>query len=254
MKTIGFSAISAVLVIVAASSLVSMIGLFQIDRIVNQDLYRYGLEFSYVWAMPYWTITKLIFATGWFNIIAAIAFHLYILAYGQKETQQIEPQTEKQAYNTEIIETTPIIKEEKTDPEPETKPTEPVEQQKEQELKPTETVEEKPKEAQATITETQTQAEEKKEETPTPVADTSTQTQTEPKQPEQTPQPQPEQAEQQKEPQKVEDPKQPIATETPQTEQKDTETKPPETQPKSEETPTKTQLPQEQELQSTSVL
>ena len=209
MKTIGFSAISAVLVIVAASSLISMIGLFQIDRIVNQDLYQYGLEFSYAWAMPYWTITKLIFATGWFNIIAAIAFHLYILAYGQKETQQIEPQTEKQAYNTEIIETTPIIKEEKTEPEPETKPTEPVEQQKEQELKPTETVEEKPKEAQASITETQTQAEEKKEETPTPVADTSTQTQTEPKQPEQTSQPQPEQ---QKEPQKVEEPKQSIAT------------------------------------------
>ena len=252
MKTIGFSAISAVLVIVAASSLISMIGLFQIDRIVNQDLYQYGLEFSYAWAMPYWTITKLIFATGWFNIIAAIAFHLYILAYGQKETQQIEPKTEKQAYNTEIIETTPIIKEEKTEPEPETKPTEPVEQQKEQELKPTESVEEKPKEAQAPITETQTQAEEKKEETPTPVADTSTQTQTEPKQPEQTPHP--EQAEQQKEPQKVEEPKQPTATETPQTEQKETETKPSETQPKSEETPTKTQLPQEQELQSTSVL
>jgi len=252
MKTIGFSAISAVLVIVAASSLVSMIGLFQVDRIVNQDLYRYGLQFSYAWAMPYWTITKVIFATGWFNIIAAIAVHLYILAYGQKETQQIEPQTEKQASNTEIIETTPIIKEEKT--EPETKPTEPVEQQKEQELKPTESVEEKPKEAPALITETQTQAEEKKEETPPQVADTSTQTQTEPKQPEQTPQPQPEQAEQQKEPQKVEEPKQPIATETPQTEQKETETKPPETQPKSEETPTKTQLPQEQELQPTSVL
>ena len=252
MKTIGEGGMSLVLVIVAASSLVSMIGLFQVDRIVNQDLYQYGLKFSYVWAMPYWTITKLIFATGWFNIIAAIAFHLYILAYGQKETQQIEPHTEKQAYNTEIIETTPIIKEEKTEPEPETKPTEPVEQQKEQELKPTESVEEKPKEAQAPITETQTQAEEKKEETPTPVADTSTQTQTEPKQPEQTPQP--EQAEQQKEPQKVEAPKQPTDIETPQTEQKETETKPSETQPKSEETPTKTQLPQEQELQSTSVL
>ena len=65
MKTIGVGGMSLVLVIVAASSLVSMIGLFQVDRIVNQDLYRYGLKFSYVWAMPYWTITKLIFATGW---------------------------------------------------------------------------------------------------------------------------------------------------------------------------------------------
>src|SRR3990170_266418 len=210
MKTIGFSAISAVLVIVAASSLISMIGLFQIDRIVNQDLYQYGLEFSYAWAMPYWTITKLIFATGWFNIIAAIAFHLYILAYGQKGTQQIETQTEKETNKPEILETTKPINEEKTEPEPEIKPTEPVEQQKEQELKPTETVEEKPKEAQAPVTETQTQAEEKKGETPTLVADTSSRTQTEPK--------------------------------------------PPEIQPKSEETPTKTQLPQEQELQPTSVL
>ena len=168
MKTIGFSAISAVLVIVAASSLISMIGLFQIDRIVNQDLYQYGLEFSYAWAMPYWTITKLIFATGWFNIIAAIAFHLYILAYGQKGTQQIEPQTEK-----EILETTKPINEEKT--ETETKPTEQTPQpQPEQAEQPKETQKvEEPKQPIATETpppETETkpsETQQKSEEEPT---------------------------------------------------------------------------------------
>jgi hypothetical protein len=179
MKTVSISTISLILVIVAASSLISMIGLFQIDRIVNQELYRYGLQFSYAWAMPYWTITKVIFATGWFNIIAAVAFHLYILVYGQKEIKQLEPEIEKETYKPEILEVTKPINEEKTEPEPEIKPTEPVEQQKEQEPKPTETVEEKPKETPAPVTETQTQ--EKIEEPPTAVAETPSQTQTESK-------------------------------------------------------------------------
>jgi hypothetical protein len=175
MKIIGFSAISAVLVIVAASSLISMIGLFQIDRIVNQDLYQYGLEFSYAWAMPYWTITKLIFATGWFNIIAAIAFHLYILTYGQKGTQQIEPQTEKETNKPEILETTKPINEEKT--ETETKPTEQTPQpQPEQAEQPKETQKvEEPKQPIATETpqpETETkpsETQQKSEEEPTKI-------------------------------------------------------------------------------------
>lgn len=34
--------------------------LFQIDYIVNQTLYGYGLKFNYDWAIPYWTYLRLI--------------------------------------------------------------------------------------------------------------------------------------------------------------------------------------------------
>lgn len=161
MKSTGFSPVSIILVVIAASSLISMIGLFQVDRMINQDLYHYGLEFSYGWAMPYWTLTKLMFAMGWFNIIVAIGFHLYLLAFGVKETKQFELQIEKETPKIETIEKAHPIKEETEDqPKPETKSTENMEQQKEQEIKPAEPVEEQQKEIQ--IQETQ----EKKEETP----------------------------------------------------------------------------------------
>jgi len=68
---------------------VSMIALTRIDNIVHQDLYRYDLKFSYGWAMPYWTMTTLIFAMGWFNIIIAIAFQFYVLLYGRKAAEMI---------------------------------------------------------------------------------------------------------------------------------------------------------------------
>lgn len=85
---------SLVLVLVAFSSLVSMFALTRIDSIVHGDLYNYGLHFSYKWAMPYWTMTTIVFITGWFNIIIASAFQFYVLLYGRKEaeaTPQREP-------------------------------------------------------------------------------------------------------------------------------------------------------------------
>lgn len=80
---------SLVLVLVAFSSLVSMIALTRIDNIVHRDLYNYGLTFSYTWAMPYWTMTTLVFAMGWFNIIITIAFQFYVLLYGRREAGTI---------------------------------------------------------------------------------------------------------------------------------------------------------------------
>lgn len=80
---------SLVLVLVAFSSLVSMFALTRIDNIVHRDLYRYGLTFSYEWAMSYWTMTTVVFAMGWFNIIIACAFQLYVLVYGRKKAEVI---------------------------------------------------------------------------------------------------------------------------------------------------------------------
>ncbi|MFQ6074450.1 MAG: hypothetical protein ACE5KC_04440, partial [Candidatus Bathyarchaeia archaeon] len=90
MKSDISSINSLVLVLVAFSSLLSMFALTRIDNIVHQDLYRYGLRFSYEWAMPYWTMTTLVFIMGWFNIIITCAFQFYVLLYGRKEAPKPE--------------------------------------------------------------------------------------------------------------------------------------------------------------------
>jgi len=115
---------SVVLVLVAFSSLLSMFALTRIDSVVHGDLYRYGLRFSYGWAMPYWTMTTLIFTLGWFNIIIACAFQFYVLKYGQKKAEVI-PQRE--ALRPETTYHPPIV-ERPVEPEP-------------QEMKPQETQE-----------------------------------------------------------------------------------------------------------------
>jgi hypothetical protein len=61
---LGENVVSWVVVLMAASSLSSMFCLLQIDRVVNNDLYRYGLQFSYGWATAYWTLIKAAFALG----------------------------------------------------------------------------------------------------------------------------------------------------------------------------------------------
>ena len=115
---------SLVLVLVAFSSLLSMFALTRIDSIVHGDLYRYGLRFSYGWAMPYWTMTTLIFTMGWFNIIIACAFQFYVLKYGQKKAEVI---SHGEALKPETTYHPPIV-ERPVEPEP-------------QEMKPAETAE-----------------------------------------------------------------------------------------------------------------
>ena len=66
-----------------------MICLLQVDGIVHGDLYNYGLHFSTVWAEPYWTLVKIVFGLGWFNIIAAIGVHLYSVTFRRKEVEQL---------------------------------------------------------------------------------------------------------------------------------------------------------------------
>jgi len=47
------------LMLVTAINIVSMLFFIRIDSIVNMDLYNYGLQFSYDWAVPYWTYARL---------------------------------------------------------------------------------------------------------------------------------------------------------------------------------------------------
>lgn len=88
MKQSSLTPITLVPLLMATFSLVSMIGLLQIDKMVHGTLYSYGLNFSYTWAQPYWRVTALIFAMGWFNIIAALAFQVYVVTFERRQARR----------------------------------------------------------------------------------------------------------------------------------------------------------------------
>lgn len=83
-----------VLVAMAAASLISMIAAFSANTIVNGDLYSYGLQFNYDWAIPYWDLMGIVFAMAWLNIIAAIAFQIYRIRTIRKEERSANEQFE----------------------------------------------------------------------------------------------------------------------------------------------------------------
>ena len=72
------SVVSGVLIAMAAVSLFTMLSLNQIGSIVYSDLYSFGLEFSYRWAMPYWVFSGIIFGLSWTNIVLSIIVTLYV--------------------------------------------------------------------------------------------------------------------------------------------------------------------------------
>jgi len=72
----------------AASSLISMVCLLQIDRIVESELIRYSVLFSSVY-LTYSNIIRFAFVLSWFNIIAAIGVHLYSITFRRKELEQL---------------------------------------------------------------------------------------------------------------------------------------------------------------------
>ena len=80
-------ATSWAVVVMAATSLVLMICLSQIDNIVHGTLYSYGLQFSYDWANPYWRLTQIGFTVGWLNIIIAFAVQLNNIRMKNKAEQ-----------------------------------------------------------------------------------------------------------------------------------------------------------------------
>ena len=114
----------------AASSLISMMCLLQVDRIVDGELFSYGLlaSSSYV---PYSNMIRVAFVLGWFNIIAAIGVHLYSITFRRKEVEQLVTAAEEEIRRRQVeqlrqLEEPPILpglpeKESlyKTEPEPE---------------------------------------------------------------------------------------------------------------------------------------
>jgi hypothetical protein len=90
MRSLTNTAISVVLITVAAASLVSMISTLAIGRIVDSDLYRYGLEFNPEWATPYWSLTAVVFEMGWFIIVESMVLQIYLFLYRRRKTPKPE--------------------------------------------------------------------------------------------------------------------------------------------------------------------
>jgi O-antigen/teichoic acid export membrane protein len=63
------------LLVGTVSSIFSALSFTHLDYLVNNDLYRYGLQFSYEWALPYWTFARLLLGlTGLAGVITVISF------------------------------------------------------------------------------------------------------------------------------------------------------------------------------------
>jgi hypothetical protein len=65
--------------VMAACSLISLYAFTQIDAIVHQTLYSYGLQFSNDWAIPYWNIAGITVTMGWLIVILATLFQIYLV-------------------------------------------------------------------------------------------------------------------------------------------------------------------------------
>lgn len=99
--------VSLILVLMAAASLVSMLATLNIDHIVNHDLYGYGLQFTTKWAVPYWTMSAIVFSMGWLIIVTSIGFELNLVVHRLRRHSEAEvsPVKEEPVQNeTERIE------------------------------------------------------------------------------------------------------------------------------------------------------
>lgn len=84
------SSTGAVLVTIAAASLFIMLSLNQINNIIHGELYNYGLQFTYRWAMPYWVLSGVIFGLCWLNISIATVATLYIFKKSRTQTETFQ--------------------------------------------------------------------------------------------------------------------------------------------------------------------
>ncbi len=77
--------------VIIAFALVSIIALLKLDWIVSRDLGLYGLEFSLLWANPYWIAIGTALAMLSLVIAVAIAFQVsMLLQKGERKTKDTQ--------------------------------------------------------------------------------------------------------------------------------------------------------------------
>ena len=85
----------------AASSLISMVCLLQVDRIVDSELISYSVQLSSVY-LTYSNMIRFAFVLGWFNIIAAIGVHLYSITFRRRELEQLVTAAEDEMHRRRL--------------------------------------------------------------------------------------------------------------------------------------------------------
>lgn len=69
------------LLVGTVTSIFSALLLTRLDYMVHNDLYRYGLQFSYEWAMQYWTYARLLLVSiGVSSLITLVSFMLFFVS------------------------------------------------------------------------------------------------------------------------------------------------------------------------------
>lgn len=79
------------------SSAVAMFSMKTIDAIVNGTLYNYGLQFSIVWAQPYWNYARLFYAFQFISIALGVVALLFSFLNKNNSPKQPEQKIEKPA-------------------------------------------------------------------------------------------------------------------------------------------------------------
>jgi uncharacterized membrane protein YfhO len=71
---------------IVAFAAVAAVALFQLDKIVNETLYSYGLVFSVDWAVPYWNTIRTTLAMLGLTIVIAVVIlaSAFFLKSGKK--------------------------------------------------------------------------------------------------------------------------------------------------------------------------
>jgi len=117
----------AVIAVAALASTVYTLTL--LDQVVHGTLYSYGLQFSYNWANPYWTLIRITMALLAISAVATIFNTILIVRLGFKEKQRSVkiPPTQKVMKNTLVTtlarEKTPTASHAPSPPQPSAKPT-----------------------------------------------------------------------------------------------------------------------------------
>jgi len=102
MSSGGNSPVSWVVVGMAFSSLLSMICLFQLDRVVDAGLVGFGLSSG--WYVSYSVLVQVAFVLGWVNIVAAVGVHVYSVTFRRKELEQLVREAETEMRRRQIEE------------------------------------------------------------------------------------------------------------------------------------------------------
>lgn len=93
--TINPSIVTSALIALAAMSALIIVCLTQVDHIVHNNLYNFGLRFSYRWATPYWIYSAVIIGLAWFNITGSVALTYHVFARRKRSSTSNEEVTQK---------------------------------------------------------------------------------------------------------------------------------------------------------------